>query len=99
VHVYLQYWSTNHPRRIFLDEVGFFRPKQFLSLVWESAIFLAVKSSLDALGEEDLIDVMKQVNQRRISDKEVLELYVPSSPISNIRVFEAYTIPSVSIAK
>ena len=58
----------------FLDEIGLIGPKQFLSWVRESSIFSAVKSSLDALGEKDLIDVMNQVNHRRISDKEVLQL-------------------------
>ena len=49
----------------------FFGPEQFLSSERESSIFSTVKSSVDALGEIDLIATINQVNQQRISDKEL----------------------------
>jgi hypothetical protein len=67
----------------------FFGPKQLLSRVRESLIIVSDKSSLDALGETDSIDVINQVNQRRISDKELLELYVASFPRLRISLSEA----------
>ena len=59
-------------------------PKQRFSAAREISILSFVKSSREALGEIDLIEVRNQLNQRRIFDKELLELYEPSSPTINI---------------
>jgi hypothetical protein len=58
----------------FLDPNGrFFGLKQLLSWSREAVIARSVNSSLDALGEKDLMAMSNQVNQRRTSRKPLLE--------------------------